>query len=485
MAAATHSSTLFRPGRNCQRVLRARRATLLVDGEAYFRAFAQAALQATRSIVIVGWDFHSKTRLHLEEPGVPDRLGDFLNYLARRKRHLRIFVLVWDCPPVFARQREARVRFEDGWHPHRRVRFRYDSNCPLGGALHQKLVVIDAAVGFCGGIDLTLGRWDTSEHLAVDPRRPDTSQIDPHVPVHDVMLAVDGAAARGLQTLASDRWERATGRPLPSFDTQNDPWPPSLAPMFHDVEVALARTIPERAGEAAIAEVEALYLDMIAAARGCIYIENQYFTAKVLGDALAARLEEPDGPEIVVVLRLSSSGWLEEPTMAALRSILLRKLRDADRHGRLQVCYPNTLGDTYCDVHSKLMIVDDEWLRVGSANFANRSMGLDTECDLVIAAGGRSATRAAIAMARETLLAEHLGVTALELQNALRAASGSPVATIAALSKSSGRTLRHFERLDEPSTVITALAIGVTDPERPVSLDEFVTGFIPATAATT
>jgi phospholipase D1/2 len=480
--AATHCNTLFRSGRNCQRVLRARRATLIVDGEAYFRAFAQAALRATRSIVIVGWDFHSKTRLHPDDPAAPDRLGDFLNYLARRNRQLRIFILVWDCPPVFARQRESRVRFEDGWHPHRRVRFRYDGNCPLGGALHEKLVVIDQAVGFCGGIDLTLGRWDTSEHLAVDPRRADTARMDPHVPVHDVMLAVDGAAAWGLQALASDRWQSATGRPLPAVDTQNDPWPLSLAPMFQDVEVALARTIPERPGRAAVAEVEALYLNMIAAAKRCIYIENQYFTAKVLGDALGARLEEPNGPEIIVVLRLSSSGWLEAPTMAALRSLLLRKLRDADRHDRLRVCYPNTLGDTCCDVHSKLMIVDDGWLRVGSANFANRSMGLDTECDLVIEAGGRSETRAAIATARDSLLAEHLGVSALELRSALRAASGSVGATITALAKSSGRTLRPVEILDEPSSIVTALARGVADPEHPVSLDEVITGLGPALA---
>ena len=39
---------------------------------------------------------------------------------------------------------------------------------------------------------------------------------------------------------------------------------------------------------------------MIAAARHSIYIENQYFTADKVGDALAARLSEPDGPEVVV-----------------------------------------------------------------------------------------------------------------------------------------------------------------------------------------
>ncbi len=37
-------------------------------------------------------------------------------------------------------------------------------------------------------------------------------------------------------------------------------------------------------------------------------------------------------------------------------------------------------------VHSKVMIVDDGFLRVGSANLNNRSMGADTECDLAFEA---------------------------------------------------------------------------------------------------
>jgi phospholipase D1/2 len=116
-------------------------------------------------------------------------------------------------------------------------------------------------------------------------------------------------------------------------------------------------------------------------------------------------------------------------------------------------------------VHSKLTIVDDEWLRVGSANFANRSMGVDTECDLVIEAGGPD-MRAAIVAARDGLLAEHLGVTVHELRETLHV-TGSLGATVAMLAKTSGRTLRYFEFLDEPSSAMVALASGVADPEHP------------------
>jgi phospholipase D1/2 len=251
--------------------------------------------------------------------------------------------------------------------------------------------------------------------------------------------------------------------------------------MFSDVDVALARTVPASGSEPAVTEVEALYLDLIAAARRYIYIENQYFTSKVLGDALAARLAEPDGPEVIVVLRRASTGWLEAPTMSALRTLLIRKLRDADAHGRFHAWYPHTPGEPRCDVHSKLMIVDDEWLRVGSANFANRSMGLDTECDLVLEARGDSATRTAITSVRNALLSEHLGVARTDVQNAF-AITGSLSETVASLASKDGRSLQRFERLDEPSPAMVALANGVADPHRPLSRDELITGFDPAAA---
>ncbi|MDB6014813.1 MAG: conserved hypothetical rane protein [Gammaproteobacteria bacterium] len=472
---AADSPSLFRPGRNCYRVARAHRAALLIDSEAYFRALAAVALRATHSIVIVAWDFHSQTRLHLHEEGVPDRLGDFLNYLVQRNRRLRIFILAWDYPLVFGQGREPPAGTDGGWHPHPRIRFHYDSNCPLGAAHHQKIVVADDTVAFCGGIDLTLGRWDTTSHRCADPGRTNAGETDPYSPVHDVMLAVDSAAARALQSIASERWRQGTGQALPVSDTSGDLWPETLAATFSDVDVALARTAPATPTGQAIAEVETLYLDMIAAAKQHIYIESQYFTAKVLGEALAARLAEPDGPEVVVVLRLGSSGWLEAPTMAALRTVLLQKLHAADVHGRFQAWYPEMPGETGYDLHSKLMIVDDEWLRVGSANFANRSMGLDTECDLVIGARGDSSTRAAIAAARTALLADHLDVSEHDVQEAF-AMNGSLGAAVAALSKDSGRSLRRFERLDEPSAAIVALANSVTDPERPVLAEKLISG---------
>ena len=121
----------------------------------------------------------------------------------------------------------------------------------------------------------------------------------------------------------------------------------------------------------------------------------------------------------MVVTRLLSHGWLEEYTMGVLRSKMVERLREADADRRFNVYYPEMPGlpeGTCIDVHSKMMAVDDEWLRIGSANINNRSMGVDTECDLAIEAGGRAEIASAIRKFRDRLLSEHLGVTQEEIE---------------------------------------------------------------------
>ena len=166
--AQTHRpESILRPGYNACAVAHAERVALLVDAEAYFRAFHQAALRARRSITILGWDFNSQTQLHFDpvaEGAPPALLGEFLNYLVRRRRGLHVNVLNWDYPMVFGADREFPPLYGFGWRPARRVRLRYDDTHPVAGSQHQKFVLIDDAVAFVGGIDLTVRRWDTSAH---------------------------------------------------------------------------------------------------------------------------------------------------------------------------------------------------------------------------------------------------------------------------------------------------------------------------------
>ncbi len=470
---------LLEAERNCMQVTRAQRAAVLVDGHAYFCAFTEAALRAESLIVILAWDFDSRTRLRCEgDAGEgPDTLGPFLNYLARRRRNLRICILDWDYPMIFGTDREFPPIYGAGWTPHRRIEMCYDNTHPVGGSHHQKIVTIDDKVAFCGGLDLTNRRWDTCDHLPDDPRR--TWNETPYPPFHDLMSVVDGDAAAGLVEITRERWLRATGAALPvTGEGGADPWPVSVEPQMRDVTVGISRTRPESADQAEVRENEALYLDLIARAERYIYIENQYFTAEKLADALASRLEQREGPEVVMVLRLLSHGWLEEHTMHALRTRLVEKLRAADKWGRLGIYFPHIPGlkeGTCLDVHSKAMIVDDEWLRVGSANLCNRSMGMDTECDLTFQAGGDATQAATIRNIRNQLMGEHLGVPPRHV-NAAAMKSGSLVRAIGSL-ECDKRSLRRLEV--EPWSEGMVSFASLADPEKPAALERMIDQFSP------
>src|SRR5690606_8058988 len=106
--------------------------------------------------------------------------------------------------------------------------------------------------------------------------------------------------------------------------------------------------------------------------------------------ALAQRLSEPYGPEVAILVTCSSRGMIEQFVMASNRDRLIRGLKKADRFGRLRIMYavvPDGNGGE-CEVliHSKVVVVDDVFVRVGSSNLNNRSEGLDTECDVAVEA---------------------------------------------------------------------------------------------------
>ena len=291
-------------GRNCWRLARAARAAFLIDGAAYFAAFAAAAEQAQESIFIIGWDVDSRVRLVPADAGctLPAELVHFLNALVSQRRRLHVYILNWDFAMVFALERERLPILKLGWRTHRRVHFCMDGKHPVGASHHQKIVVVDDAIAFVGGIDLAIRRWDTPEHRADDPRRMDPrGQLYP--PVHDVQMAVDGEAAAALGELARWRWWRASGRHISTaHESEREPWPAALEPDLKNVSVAISRTQPAYNGTPEVHEAEVLHLDAIAAARRSIYIEAQYFTSTTIGCALAKRLAEPGGPEVILVL---------------------------------------------------------------------------------------------------------------------------------------------------------------------------------------
>lgn len=170
-----------------------------------------AIAKAKRSVFILGWDFDNRTRLVPQgaRDGYPEELGDFLNEVVRRNRELEMYVLSWDFAMVFAAQREWVPLYKLGWRagPRPRLHFRLDDRHPPSGSHHQKVVVVDDAVAFVGGLDLTHGRWDTPEHRREEPFRVDVRGRTAR-PNHDVQAVVDGAPASSAASAGTAWAER-------------------------------------------------------------------------------------------------------------------------------------------------------------------------------------------------------------------------------------------------------------------------------------
>jgi phosphatidylserine/phosphatidylglycerophosphate/cardiolipin synthase-like enzyme len=194
-------------------------------------------------------------------------------------------------------------------------------------------------------------------------------------------------------------------------------------------------------------------------------LENQYFASRVVAEAICRRLTEPDPPEFVLVNPRTGEGWLDETVMGAARAGLVRMLEDADAQGRFRIYYPVTEQGEDIYVHAKIMIVDDLMLRVGSANMNNRSMGLDSECDVMIDCG-REANRGAridIAALRCELMAEHLGVEAADVALAVDE-TGSLIEAVERL-RGNGRSLRPYRPQDYNGVAQAVANSEIADPE--------------------
>jgi phospholipase D1/2 len=465
--------SVLRPGRNVWRVERAARAAVLIDGAAFFEAVREACLRAHRSVLIVGWDIDSRTPLVGESgiaaDGYPGSFAEFLSQLVRDRPELSVDLLLWDYSLLYAGEREMLPRLSLQWRMPERITLRLDNTVPFGCSQHQKLVIIDDALAFSGGLDITIRRWDTPAHQAHNHRRVDPSGV-PYRPFHDVQMMVDGAAARALALLARQRWCRVEGG-QPCIEPVGDPWPPSVSPDFHEVDIAIARTQPRYNGDDGAREVEELFADSIAKAERSIYIENQFLSSRLIARSLARQLRQRPRLEVVIVAPRSHDSWIERRTMRNGRIRFCRLVQKAGG-GRMRLVYPAVAQDGHATdtmIHSKVMIIDDRFLRIGSANLNNRSMGVDTECDLAIEAS-TEAERATIRSIRDRLLGEHCGLSAEEVALALER-MGSLVQAADTLS-ANGHCLRPIEDGAPDRHRLAELAERIADPVRPPRLGQ-------------
>lgn len=399
------------PGRNCWRIEHCDRASVIVDAADYYHCIRQSMAAAQKRILIIGWDFD--TRVLLEPSKRRETLGQFFLFLAKQNPRRQIDILKWSfgAKKQFLHPKAAWTLWR--WARSEAIEFHFDAAHPPGCSHHQKIVVLDDRLAVCGGIDISTARWDSPDHADDDPhRRLPNGKAYP--PWHDATMMLAGPIAAVLGELGGDRWFRATSQKLePVESPAHKMWPADLRVEFENIAVGVARTRAPYDDLSEVREIEALYLDMISAARRFVYIENQYFTSAKIAGAISKRLEEPNPPEFVLVMPRTADGWLEQMAMDAARVRLARQIAKCDHKQRFRIYVPITEqgGDIY--VHAKVAIVDDRFLRIGSSNMNNRSLGLDSECDVVIDAAlkANQKTPAAIADLRTRLVSEHLNIT--------------------------------------------------------------------------
>jgi phosphatidylserine/phosphatidylglycerophosphate/cardiolipin synthase-like enzyme len=238
--------------------------------------------------------------------------------------------------------------------------------------------------------------------------------------------------AGALTDLFRERWQRA------GADALELPEPSSMArsyrprgalPFPRGTKVALSRTEPRL--QHSTREIRRLYVDAISRAERFMYIETQYFSSRTVCRALADRMRDDERPsmDVVLVLNPKAEAVKEEIAVGLRQAEVVAHLKQvaAETGHRLGVYYTVAEGrvrgrarrqrkeravrGTY--IHSKLMVIDDRFITVGSANLTNRSMGIDSELNASWATPRTStAVASAIRQARVSLMAEHLGLSA-------------------------------------------------------------------------
>lgn len=401
----------------------------IVDARAYYRAFYRGALGAERYLLVAGWQFDSEVALlrgpDAEDAPLPVTFMPFLAALCARRPELRIYLLAWDFSLVYAIEREwmQRLRFAVGTPEG--LRFQFDTHPLAGASHHQKFVVVDGQLAFVGGMDICDARWDDRLHTPSDPLRVDVAG-EPCRANHEVQAAVVGDAARELGELFRARWQNACGEEL-----DLPPPPETPASRFDLADLTAGELLPIAAREVWISrtsidpegsvssEIRAAYTAALRAAERFIYAETQYFTSRSITAALLERLRDHSLQKlsIAVVLPRDADSTKEHFALGEAQSAVLGVLEETARTEGHDLAFFCSVAsdDDATFIHSKVLVVDDAFLAIGSANLTERSMGADSELALIWRSNGDAGLAADIARVRASLLAEHAARSPEEL----------------------------------------------------------------------
>lgn len=310
-----------------------------------------------------------------------------------------------------------------------------DGRYPPGGSNHQKFAVMKSSAGaiaLLGSADIARPRWDTTAHRPVDPDR------DPKYgkQTHESGVVIVGPAVVDVEKTFRDRWNDPTRLglepPLPEQPRIATLHAAPPAAGTHSVQVLRTYGITSKmwgytwspSGEFT---VWASYLNAIRRAASYIYIEDQYFLSfdwppcysrkglardtdliYQLGEAMKR------GVTVVIVTpsNTDDSTHVFQKYQRDLGVNYLTAVRAAGAPGDLVVAALKN-GSTDVYVHSKLMIVDDEFTLIGSTNVGQRSMTHDSELHAGILDSAGAFARAL----RTAIWREHTGREAASLED--------------------------------------------------------------------
>jgi phosphatidylserine/phosphatidylglycerophosphate/cardiolipin synthase-like enzyme len=327
----------------------------LIDGEPVFRRIGDVVESAQFSV----WVTVAFLRDGFE---LPDGRGSFFDVLDRAAgRGLDVRVVFWrpteelvgwrDVTFWGAPEHLARLEACDP-----RVLVRWDRS-PTRACQHQKSWLVDAgraeSVAFVGGLNLNPQSVVAPGHRSGRDRQ-----------VHDVYVELHGPATTDVHHNFVERWNHATeatrtgGHPL-ELAAMPPPSPTPAVPPRGDSVVQIQRTMPF--GERAIFDQ---YRHAIASAERSIYIENQAIDVPAVLRCLRDALER--GVEIVAIVPSEPDelGRGRELSLNALR--MLGRFEHFTLAGLALSDGDVARRDVY--VHSKVMLVDDEWATIGSCN---------------------------------------------------------------------------------------------------------------------
>jgi phosphatidylserine/phosphatidylglycerophosphate/cardiolipin synthase-like enzyme len=275
---------------------------------------------------------------------------------------------------------------------------------PQAASWHQKFIVLDGQLAFVGGMNIKGVDWDTSAHPIFEHRRMTFAATEEERlavlakestpdfgPRKDYVVRIEGPSAQDATATFQTRWDHLidSGAAYSAHSSKFEVYS-NIAANDQGVQVQITTTMPTPWGEQSIAET---WLNAVAQAQDYILIEDQYWRSPLLVEAILARMKEVPTLRLVVITKPVDT-WLDPGCEWTHLTHLWLKTEFPDRYRVYQLKVFELL-ETWglneteghfadMDVHSKMFIVDDTFMSVGSCNKNNRGLLYEGEMNVAV-----------------------------------------------------------------------------------------------------